>query len=162
MSEKDDEATVVVNIKDLKKHFEDVDDTKEIDDLEFLVDSNISKEIENTKLAIFDYKSKALREMVTKGIIPEYAKLLTSTKELNEFLKNKESKCILFNYHVEPKAINMLLAQINKISPRTKTIIIAKGLNQDFISKHQISASKASNYLNFPFKLETLTEILKM
>lgn len=161
MSEKEDNATVVVNIKDLKKHYEELSDISEIDNLEFLVDSEEPK-IENANLAVFDYKGNTLQEMIKIGIIPNYAKVLTDPKELNEYLKIKEIKHILFNYHIEPKAINTLLTQINKISPKTVTIVVAQGLTDQFINKHQSSTSKATKYLNYPFKLSDLTDMLKV
>ena len=156
---KDDGATVVVNIKDLKEEYENIDDTKEIKDLEFSTNAGL---ISNKKtLVAFDFKSKTFETLVSKGLLPDDTKLARALAELNNALKNESDSCVLFNYHVESKAVNKLLNQIKKLYPKATTILMAKGLSASIIEKHSNSPSKADIYLNFPFKREEIDKILE-
>lgn len=155
----DDAATVVVNIKDLKNEYENVDEAKEINDLEF--STNVTDSKSRKQLLAFDFKSKTFETLVSKSILPIDTKLINDLNGLNSALKEHGDSCVLFNYHVEPKAVNKLLNQIKKLYPQSTTILMAKGLTGPIVQKHQASPSKADEYLNFPFKINEIEDILE-
>lgn len=158
-SEKDDEATVVVNIKDLKKSLTEDSVSTDIE-LEFNVDSTKEIPINKNKLILFDYKSNTFEMLKKKDLVPADSIICKDLKSLQNHLKDDTVVYILFNYHIESKSINKLLNQINSIYKNVKTIITAKGLTEEFIEKHKNSGAQANHYLNFPFSKDKLLKLL--
>lgn len=159
--DKDNEATVVIDIKSLKKEFESVGN-EDVESLEFLADSSSPNITIKPKVAVFDFKSNTFKTLIQKNLIPDYVEIINELFDLNNFIKLNKGSYIIFNYHVESKAITTLLGQIKKIDPTMKTILMAKGLTAPVIEKHKKSPSGAHNYLNFPFTKEELEKMLKV
>lgn len=158
---KDDEATVVIDIKNLKKEFETVG-TDDLENLEFLADSSNPNIQIRPKVAVFDFKSNTFKTLIQKQLIPNDVQIINELPDLNTFIKENKGAYIIFNYHVESKAISTLLGQIKKIDPTMRTILMAKGLTPAAIEKHKNSPSGAYNYLNFPFTKQDLMKMLEM
>lgn len=158
-NDKDDGATVVIDIKQLKKQFEDV--SQAVVDIEFSAD--LTKEIKKAsyKLFLFDFKSSTLSNLKSKGMLPHESLPLTSLNELNQGLKENPDAFVLFNYHIETQNINKLIAQIKKLYPKAQLILMAKGLNENFIQKHSQSPMACNHYLSFPFELTEIERILQ-
>lgn len=77
-------------------------------------------------------------------------KVIKTLAELNQCLKNKSFQIAVFNYDVNPKAVNQLCAQIRAKMPTTKTMIMAKAISPEKAKAHAKTASGAAGYYQFP------------
>ena len=71
-------------------------------------------------------------------------------KTLNKFLSSKEFQIVVFNYDVNPKAVNQLSAQIKQKFPATKTMIMARAISPEKAKLHAKTPSGATGYYQFP------------
>lgn len=99
---------------------------------------------------LFDFQSDFFQK--AKGQFPkgyDY-QIATNLNELNKFLGNKTFQICVFNYDVNPKAVNQLTAQIKQKFPFTKTMIMAKAISPEKAKLHQKTPSGATGYYQFP------------
>lgn len=104
----------------------------------------------STTVILFDFQSDFFaksKAQFPKGFDYQIA---TSLPELNKFLANKTFQICVFNYDVNPKAVNQLTAQIKQKFPFTKTMIMAKAISPEKAKMHQKTASGANGYYQFP------------
>lgn len=115
------------------------------------------------RVILFDFQSdffqKALPQF-PKGFDYQIAK---SLQELNKFLGSKVFQIVVFNYDVNPKAVNQLTAQIKQKFPATKTVIMAKNISPEKAKMHARTPSGANGYYQYPLDAKKIqTELLKI
>lgn len=112
---------------------------------------------------LFDFQSDFFQKSK-----PQFPKgfdyhIATSLNELNKFLGSKTFQICVFNYDVNPKAVNQLTAQIKQKFPFTKTMIMAKAISPEKAKMHQKTASGANGYYQFPLDAKKIeSEFLKI
>jgi hypothetical protein len=102
------------------------------------------------KVILFDFQSDFFQKASAKfpkGYDYQIAKDLNT---LNKFLGEKSFQIVVFNYDVNPKAVNQLTAQIKQKFPHTKTMIMAKAISPEKAKVHAKTASGANGYYQFP------------
>lgn len=102
------------------------------------------------KVLLFDFNSDFFQK--SKAQFPkgfEY-KVLKTLPELNQSLRSKDFQIVVFNYDVNPRAVNQLCAQIKQKFPVTKTMIMAKNISPEKARLHAKTPSGASGYYQFP------------
>lgn len=114
-------------------------------------------------VVLFDFQSDFFQKskpQFPKGFDYQIA---TSLNELNKFLTNKNFQICVFNYDVNPKAVNQLTAQIKQKFPFTKTMIMAKAISPEKAKMHQKTASGANGYYQFPLDAKKIeSEFVKI
>lgn len=112
---------------------------------------------------LFDFQSdffQKAKAQFPKGFDYHVA---TTLNDLNKFLANKNFQIVVFNYDVNPKAVNQLTAQIKQKFPFTKTMIMAKAISPEKAKMHQKTASGANGYYQFPLDSKKIeSEFLKI
>ncbi len=170
MSDDEDEnATVVLDVNELKKQIAAGPTVKEenalSDDisLQFSVDLDDSEtKTEIKKLPLFpvlcfDFGNSLFEEMKTNFPSHLDVKILTELKELNSELAEKKFKILFLNYDGSSAAVNQVSKQIREKFSHCKTVIVAKGLNPEKAKKHAQTASGADGYLSHPLDKEKLS-----
>lgn len=110
----------------------------------------VPKTLSGAPVILFDFDSDFFQK--SKAQFPkgyDY-KIIKTLAELNQCLKNKTFQIVVFNYDVNPKAVNQLCAQIKAKMPTTKTMIMAKAISPEKAKAHAKTASGASGYYQFP------------
>jgi hypothetical protein len=181
----DDKPTVVLDLNALKKQKlkEEEELAEMVNKLEFAVGSEetqksptpkkvLTSSIETPALKVakkkipvvlFDFESDFFQKNRDKFPDGHEYHLATSLEELNKFLARKEPQLCVFNYDVNPKAVNSLTAQIKRKCPHIKTLIIAKTILPEKAKIHAASASGANGYYRLPLEQERIeTEIQKI
>jgi hypothetical protein len=103
-----------------------------------------------TKIILFDFQSDFFdkaKSQFPSGYDYHFAKTL---EDLNKFLKSRTFQIVVFNYEVNPKAVNQLIIQIKRKLPLTKTMIIAKSISPDKAKLHAQTAAGANGYYQLP------------
>ncbi len=103
-------------------------------------------------IILFDFDSDFFQKSLGKFPAGYQYKIIHSLAELNQCLKFKGFQIIIFNYDVNPKAVNQLCAQIKVKMPLTKTMIMARAISPQKAAIHAKSASGASGYYQFPLE----------
>ncbi len=179
--DEDDKPTVVLDLNALKqKQKQQEDDLASMvsglefnastngDESDHFVDEFLDKRADtpsklNFPIILFDFQSDFFKN--SQSLLPEgyNYKIVSTLPELNQCLKYKEFQLVIFNFDVNPKAINQLTAQIKQKMPHTKTMIMAKAISPEKAKLHASTPSGASGYFQFPFNAEKLEkEILKI
>lgn len=99
---------------------------------------------------LFDFQSDFFaknKAQFPKGFDYQVAK---SLPDLNKFLASKTFQIVVFNYDVNPKAVNQLTAQIKQKFPTTKTMIMARAISPEKAKIHARTPSGAHGYYQFP------------
>jgi hypothetical protein len=171
----EDKPTVVLDLKALtKQKIKQEEDLANLaQELEFVGSTDESEEFAENFLEhrenggfpviLFDFKSDFFER--AKGQFPEgYQYYIAKTlAELNKLLGAKSFQIVVFNYDVDPKAVNQLSAQIKQKFPTAKTIIMARAISPQKAEIHSKTASGASGYYQFPLNPEKIqTEFLKI
>jgi hypothetical protein len=186
----DDKPTVVLDLNALKKQKlkQEEDLANIVQELEFAVgpddkpasssapkpmpvaeakSSPAVAQIPNAQKAVtvilFDFQSDFFaksKAQFPKGFDYQIA---TTLNDLNKFLANKTFQICVFNYDVNPKAVNQLTAQIKQKFPFTKTMIMAKAISPEKAKIHQKTPSGANGYYQFPLDSKKIeSEFLKI
>ncbi len=117
---------------------------------EKFLDARAKEEKAPLTVILFDFQSdffqKAL-DQFPKGHEYHVAKTLP---ELNKFLADKRFQIVVFNYDVNPKAVNQLTAQIKSKFPIIKTLIMATAISPQKAQIHAKTPSGANGYYQFP------------
>jgi hypothetical protein len=115
------------------------------------------------RVILFDFQSdffKKSKAQLPKGFDYQVASTLN---DLNKLLVTKVFQICVFNYDVNPKAVNQLTAQIKQKFPLTKTLIMAKAISPEKAKIHQKTPSGASGYYQFPIDSKRVeVELLKI
>lgn len=99
---------------------------------------------------LFDFNSdffQKAKAQFPQGYNYQIAKTLN---DLNKFLATKSFQICVFNYDVNPKAVNQLTAQIKQKFPFTKTMIMARAISPEKAKMHARTPSGANGYYQFP------------
>lgn len=99
---------------------------------------------------LFDFQSDFFQKAKAQFPKGYDYQIATNLNELNKFLGNKTFQICVFNYDVNPKAVNQLSAQIKQKFPFTKTMIMAKAISPEKAKLHQKTPSGATGYYQFP------------
>lgn len=177
-NDEDDKPTVVLDLNALKKQKlkQEEDLANLATELEFGVnsDSSAPKSVKepslnpgaakpNFTVVLFDFQSDFFKKSL--GQLPKgynYV-VVTSLNDLNQHLKSKSFQIVVFNYDVNPKAVNQLCAQIKQKLPSTKTMIMAKAISPEKAKIHAQTPSGASGYYQFPLDASKIEkEFLKI
>jgi hypothetical protein len=156
--DEDDKPTVVLDLNALKK--EKLKQEEELANLasglEFNVfqesDSNVSEKTlrADYNVILFDFQSDFFAKAL-KGLPERFNYIVVKNlNELNQHLKSKKFQIVVFNYDVNPKAVNQLCAQIKQKLPSTKTLIMAKAISPEKAKLHAQTPSGANGYYQFP------------
>lgn len=188
-SDDDDKPTVVLDLNALKKQkLKQEEDLANIaSELEFAVGADekpaaapvakapAPKEVSSPAVTaipsaqksftviLFDFQSDFFQK--AKGQFPKgyNYQIATDLNQLNKFLANKNFQICVFNYDVNPKAVNQLTAQIKQKFPFTKTMIMAKAISPEKAKLHQKTPSGATGYYQFPLDSKKIeAEFLKI
>jgi hypothetical protein len=170
--EEDDKPTVVLDLNALKK--QKLKQEEELanlaQELEFNIPQEASEEISHQavteskptyKIILFDFQSDFFEKSLQ--LLPQgYNYVLTRTlNELNLLLKNKTFQIVVFNYDVNPKAVNQLSAQIKQKLPTTKTLIMARAISPEKAKIHAQTASGATGYYQLPLEAQKIEKELQ-
>lgn len=168
--DEDDKPTVVLDLAALKKQkLKQEEELANIGlELEFAVEAEKaspaaakiearrppSKVVAEKKclVLLFDLQSDFFTK--SKGSFPsdyEY-KIISTLPELNQQLRLKQSQIAVFNYDVNPKAVNQLCAQIKQKFPHVKTMIMAKSISPEKAKAHSATPGGAHGYYQFPLE----------
>ncbi len=101
---------------------------------------------------LFDFQSDFFTKNKTqfpKGFDYLIAK---SLDDLNKFLASKNFQIVVFNYDVNPKAVNQLTTQIKQKFPTSKTMIMASKISPEKAKIHARTPSGAHGYYQFPIE----------
>ena len=122
-----------------------------------------SVEKKTFKVILFDFQSDFFQKSLPqfpKGFEYHVAKTLP---ELNKFLASRVFQIVIFNYDVNPKAVNQLTAQVKLKFPSTKTIIMAKNISPEKAKVHARTPSGANGYYQYPLDAKKIqNEFLKI
>lgn len=173
--DEDDKPTVVLDLNALKKQkLKQEEDLANIgNELEFNVNlekaqkaqapqakpmqiTPVVKKVPTCTVILFDFQSDFFEKSKAefpKGYNYQIAKDLPS---LNKFLASKEFQIVVFNYDVNPKAVNQLSAQIKQKFVTTKTMIMAKAISPEKAKLHAATPSGATGYYQFPLIAEKI------
>lgn len=115
------------------------------------------------RVVLFDFQSDFFQKALSqfpKGFDYQVAKNL---QELNKFLGSKVFQIVVFNYDVNPKAVNQLTAQIKQKFPATKTVIMAKNISPEKAKMHARTPSGANGYYQYPLDAKKIqSEFVKI
>ncbi len=167
----EDKATVILDLNALKKQKleQEQDLANMASELEFNVamdeDAGVaSKKGQETPLKtsfpviLFDFQSDLFEK--SQNLFPggfQY-KIVKTLQDLNLCLRSKEFKLVVFNYDVNPKAINQLSAQIKEKFPTTKTLIMARAISPSKALAHAKTAAGANGYYQFPLDAKKIEQ----
>lgn len=112
---------------------------------------------------LFDFQSDFFQKAKAQFPKGYDYQIATDLNQLNKFLANKTFQICVFNYDVNPKAVNQLSAQIKQKFPFTKTMIMAKAISPEKAKLHQKTPSGATGYYQFPLDSKKIeAEFLKI
>jgi hypothetical protein len=161
--DEDDKPTVVLDLNALKKlkMKQEEDLANMASELEFnippeedvsapLASGKESSPPKNLSVILFDFGSDFFHQSQSQFPKGFQYKIIKTLPELNDCLKVKSFQIVVFNYDVNPKAVNQLCAQIKAKMPTTKTMIMAKAISPEKAKIHAQTPSGAAGYYQFP------------
>lgn len=174
--EEDDKPTVVLDLNALKKQKlkQEEDLANLVSELEFNVGEDkpkaassprpitrpqpqassapkpIPKEDTSFTIILFDFQSDFFQKSKDQFPPGYNYQIATDLSQLNKFLASKSFQIVVFNYDVNPKAVNQLTAQIKQKFPTTKTMIMARAISPEKAKVHAQTSSGASGYYQLP------------
>lgn len=101
---------------------------------------------------LFDFQSDFFQKKMNQFPKGHSYHLAKTLPELNKFLTAKTLQIVVFNYDVNPKAVNQLTAQIKQKFPMTKTMIMATAISPQKALIHAKTPSGANGYYQFPLE----------
>lgn len=114
-------------------------------------------------VVLFDFQSDFFQKSIDKFPKGFDYKVIKELAELNACLRSKNFQIVVFNYDVNPKAVNQLSAQIKQKLPTTKTVIMAKSISLEKAKVHAATTSGATGYYQFPLETSKIEkEFLKI
>ncbi|MFP5387486.1 MAG: hypothetical protein ACLGHN_15520, partial [Bacteriovoracia bacterium] len=112
---------------------------------------------------LFDFQSDFFQKAKTQFPKGFDYQIATNLNDLNKHLASKNFQICVFNYDVNPKAVNQLTAQIKQKFPATKTMIMAKAISPEKAKIHARTPSGAHGYYQFPLDEKKIqAEFLKI
>jgi hypothetical protein len=173
--DEDDKPTVVLDLNALKKQKLKQEEDLAImaSTLEFSMGTDTAVDPTHTHpvgplkakvtIVLFDFQSDFFKQNLDTFPNGHHYIVVTTLAELNQHLKSKNFQIVVFNYDVNPKAVNQLCAQIKQKLPSTKTMIMARAISPDKAKLHAQTPSGASGYYQLPLDAQKIEkEILKI
>lgn len=170
--DEDDKPTVVIDLNALKKQklkqeeelaniaseleFATPDEDDVIQTFEKAPSPSKPRTQVSVRVILFDFQSDFFANSLSEfpqG--PDY-RVVKNLNELNQHLKSKSFQIVVFNYDVNPKAVNQLCLQIKQKLPQTKTMIMAKSISPEKAKLHAQTPSGAHGYYQLPIKADKL------
>lgn len=159
----EDKPTVVLDLNALKKQKMKEEEELEslVHELEFGVGSDNSIEDVQTyskpqkvprfTVILFDFQSNYFQK--TQAKLPDGYdyQIALDLVDLNKFLEPKKFQVVIFNYDVNPSAVNQLCSQVKRKFPFTKTMIVASSVSPKKAKIHSQSKYGAESYYQLPF-----------
>jgi hypothetical protein len=107
---------------------------------------------QQTELSVilFDFQSKFFASNQNYFPKGHHYVVARSLEELNTHLRSKKFHLVVFNYDVNPKAVNQLSAQVKKKFPKTYAIIMARAISAEKAKLHAKTRYGASGYYQYP------------
>lgn len=178
-NDEDDKPTVVLDLNALKKKKlkQEEDLANLATELEFGVQlensapkarpaakgPSITPVGQDITVILFDFQSDFFKQSLVHFPKGYNYQLVTTLNDLNQHLKSKKFQIVVFNYDVNPKAVNQLCAQIKQKISTTKTMIMAKAISPEKAKLHAQTPSGASGYYQFPLDASKIEkELLKI
>lgn len=171
--DEDDKPTVVLDLNALKKqklaeeeklaHIEeeiefDVHTHEQSEDTITSVAS--MPEREQIRVVLFDFQSDFFQKSMKFFPMGFDYVMATTLDELNSCLRSKGFQIVVFNYDVNPKAMNQLSAQIKQKFPESKVLIVARAISPEKAKLHAKTPSGASGYFQLPLDPKRLEDEL--
>lgn len=174
-NDEDDRPTVVLDLNALKKQKlkQEEDLANLATELEFGVQFDAPAQKPKAKgpvigpverdftVVLFDFQSDFFKKSLGQFPKGHNYQVVTTLDELNQHLKSKKFQIVIFNYDINPKAVNQLCAQIKQKLPSTKTLIMAKAISPEKAKMHASTPSGASGYYQFPLNASKIKEELQ-
>lgn len=166
--QEEDKPTVVLDLNALKKQKlkQEEDLANLATELEFNVGQEESSGPKESSLnqvekapfpvILFDFQSdffESSQNQLPEGYDYHIAR---SLPELNKHLKSKKFQIVVFNYDVNPKAVNQLCLQIKQKLPSTKVMIIARAISPQKAKLHAATPAGANGYYQLPLEAEKI------
>ncbi|MBL7664048.1 MAG: hypothetical protein JNM93_02855 [Bacteriovoracaceae bacterium] len=175
MTDKNDEATIVVDIKALKaaqaepKNHDLTSHNVSLSDLSFAINNDetkvqtISAEKYNFPVICFDFTDNFFQKNI-QYFPKEFRYTVTNElPKINHFLQKNEFKILFLYYPANPNLINQIIPQVKKKFPFCKVVLVANALDPEKVKIHAASAGGAHEYLKFPLTEVVIREaILKL
>lgn len=175
MTDKDDVSTIVLDFNNLKTKLDEkediIEDEATFQNLAFSTDllkngsgdTNITslKELKiSRKIFLLNYKTKFFEKHHDFFSDLSNSQSLSSIKDLNSAITDFPNGIFIMYFNDNPKVINQISEQIKNKFTKAISIIIAKNLSVTKAKEHKKSKYGANAYLNEPFLVEELEEIL--
>ncbi len=172
--DEDDKPTVQLDLKALRnKQLKQEEELASIaSDLEFRAGSSSPKRphhasthkkpnpypVKKSKhpiVVLFDFESTFFGKALAAFPKGYHYEVCSSLGELNKLLKQKPA-LVVFNYDVNPKAVNQLTTQIKQKCPDTLTVIMATSISEKKAKVHAATPAGAHGYYQFPLIAEKI------
>lgn len=125
---------------------------------ETFLDSRSKEEKTPLTVILFDFQSDFFQKAQGKFPKGHNYHIAKTLPELNKFLADKRFQIVIFNYDVNPKAVNQLTAQIKSKFPFIKTMIMATAISPQKAQIHAKTPSGANGYYQFPLEETKIEE----
>jgi hypothetical protein len=178
-ADEDDKPTVFLDLNALKK--QKLKQEEDLANIASVLEFNIPQEGEQPNpessleknpatvkkeafpVLLFDFNSDFFQKSQAQFPKGFNYKIIKTLPELNQCLKVKTFQIVVFNYDVNPKAVNQLCSQIKAKIPTTKTMIMAKAISPEKAKMHAQTPAGASGYYQFPIETSKVEkEFLKI
>lgn len=165
--DEDDKPTVVLDLNALKKQRQKEEEALAniAVELEFAVHNEPipepskrpvmkrpPKKLESHTVIFFDFESDFFEKSLAEFPTHHNYHVAKTLPELTTHLRSKSFQIVVFNYDVNPKAVNQLSAQIRNKFPTSKVLIMAKNISPEKAKIHAATASGADGYYQFPLE----------
>lgn len=166
--QEEDKPTVVLDLNALKKQKlkQEEDLANLAQELEFNVgldeslvpqESSLNQDEKSLfPVIFFDFQSDFFEKNLDQFPTGYGYQIARSLPELNTYLKSHAFQVVVFNYDVNPKAVNQLCLQIKQKLPSTKTMIIARAISPQKAKLHAATAAGANGYYQLPLAPEKI------
>lgn len=143
----------------------DVTEMINMDDMEIDLGSEISStpskikepEIKKNLMVFFDHKSNYFSTHIKEK--NEHIIIVSTLEKINEQVKNREPKVVIFNYMVQPNMVNQLMKQLREKFSHITRVIVGKKLSANRVQMHQKSPYGADFYLDLDSSSNIITDL---
>jgi len=132
----------------------DVTEMINMSDMEIDLGSEVSpapEEIKEPKIkqkpmVFFDHKSNYFSSHLKKQ--NDHILIVSTLEKMNEQVKDREPKVVIFNYMVQPNMVNQLMKQLREKFTHITRVIVGRKLSANRVQMHQQSPYGADFYLD--------------
>ncbi len=174
--DEDDKPTVVLDLNALKKQklAEEENLAHIVEEIEFDVLAHETSEEtittvasaperEQIRVVLFDFQTDFFQKSMKHFPMGFDYVMAKTLDELNNCLRSKDFQIVVFNYDVNPKAMNQLSAQIKQKFSNSKVLIVARAISPEKAKLHAKTPSGAAGYYQLPLDPKKLeNELLRI